>query len=578
MKAIMVMFDSLNRNYLPCYGNDWVKAPNFERLAEKSVTFERFYAGSMPCMPARRELHTGRYNFMHRSWGPLEPFDVSMPEILKKNGVYTHLITDHFHYFEDGGATYHNRYNTYEFVRGQQGDNCCGMVADPKIPECENPRKFNLDNWRQDWVNRSFMDSEEKQPMPMNFDLGLDFIDRNKNEDNWFLQLETFDPHEPFYTMEKYKDLYDRDYKGNHYDWPNYGKVDDPEATVEHIRKEYAALVTMCDVYLGKVLDMMDQHNLWEDTMLIVNTDHGFMLGEKEWYGKNIQPFYNEIIHTPFFMYDPRNPSQGEQRQAICQTIDIAPTLLSYFGQEVPDTMEGSSLEAVINNDQKIRDAALFGIHGGHVNVVDENYVYMRANITPDNGPLNEYTLMPTRMRDMFAPSEFDEATMTGKEDFAFIGCPVMKIPTQSFLQSSTYGHLLFDLKKDPHQNEPIENLDIELDMAKKMIDLMVINEAPDEQFTRLGYEKKSEITADDLHIVIEADSSQLDRDTPIGVLLKNKQAKAVLKKYLGKHMKNPMFRMAHGLSLSKLQSMAADKMPIELVDQIEKDLKALKL
>ncbi len=107
MKAIMVMFDSLNRRMLPPYGCDWVHAPNFQRLSERTITFDNCYIGSMPCMPARRELHTGRYNFLHRSWGPLEPFDDSMPQILSENGIYTHLITDHAHYFEDGGGTYH---------------------------------------------------------------------------------------------------------------------------------------------------------------------------------------------------------------------------------------------------------------------------------------------------------------------------------------------------------------------------------------------------------------------------------------------------------------------------------------
>src|SRR5688572_18854807 len=90
MRAIMVMFDSLNRRLLPNFGADEIQAPNFERLAQKSVTFDTCYAGSMPCMPARRELHTGRYNFLHRSWGPLEPFDDSMPEILKNHGIHTH--------------------------------------------------------------------------------------------------------------------------------------------------------------------------------------------------------------------------------------------------------------------------------------------------------------------------------------------------------------------------------------------------------------------------------------------------------------------------------------------------------
>ena len=71
MRAIVVMFDSLNRHYLPVYNPDCgIIAPNFERLATRAVTFDQCYAGSMPCMPARREMHTGRYNFLHRGWGP----------------------------------------------------------------------------------------------------------------------------------------------------------------------------------------------------------------------------------------------------------------------------------------------------------------------------------------------------------------------------------------------------------------------------------------------------------------------------------------------------------------------------
>ena len=90
MKAIIVFYDTLNRRYLPCYNPECgTIAPNFERLARHSVQFDNSYVGSMPCIPARRELHTGRYNFLHREWGPLEPFDDSMPEILKKRNLYS---------------------------------------------------------------------------------------------------------------------------------------------------------------------------------------------------------------------------------------------------------------------------------------------------------------------------------------------------------------------------------------------------------------------------------------------------------------------------------------------------------
>ena len=166
MKAIMVMYDSLNRHFLPNYGNELTKMPNFRRLGEKCVTFDNSYVGSLPCMPARRELHTGRLNFLHRGWCPLEPFDDSMPEILKKNGIYTHLVSDHQHYWEDGGATYHTRYNSWECSRGQEGD---PWKADLKVRAEDHPGSFGpfpkdpigYNMRRQDCANRRHIKEEK---------------------------------------------------------------------------------------------------------------------------------------------------------------------------------------------------------------------------------------------------------------------------------------------------------------------------------------------------------------------------------------------------------------------------------
>ena len=122
MRIVFVLLDSLNRNAMAPYGSEVVHTPNFTRFQERAITFDNHYVGSLPCMPARRDLHTGRSHFLHRSWGPLEPFDDSFPELLKQNGVYSHLITDHHHYFADGGATYHQRFSSWELIRGQAID------------------------------------------------------------------------------------------------------------------------------------------------------------------------------------------------------------------------------------------------------------------------------------------------------------------------------------------------------------------------------------------------------------------------------------------------------------------------
>ena len=493
MKAIMVMFDSLNRRMLEPYGCDWTQTPNFRRLAERAVTFTQSYVSSMPCMPARRELHTGRPNFLHRSWGPLEPFDDSMPAMLDRHGVSTHLISDHYHYWETGGANYHCQYTTWQFMRGQEGDPWMGQVTPPTpAADAIGQNAFDRRLHRQDRVNRLFIRRPEDMPQAKTFNAGLDFLRRNHQEDNWFVQIETFDPHEPFYSLQAHKDRYAehyRGYKGPHFDWPAYEPVTESPEEVEHVRYEYAALLSACDSKLGDILDLMDEQEMWDDTMLIVWTDHGYMLGEHEAWAKCWLPYYQEIANTPFFVWDPRWAKCGESRQSLVQpAIDLGPTLLDFFGLERTPDMLGHNLGPVISDDATVREAAIFGHHGGDVNVTDGRHVYMRAPIRPDRTPLNEYTLMPAHMVEMFSVDEL----LTGMElaePFSFTkGCKTMRIPAQPWFSSrQRHGTRLYDLDADPQQQAPIEDVVVEERMIEHMKGLMQACDAPAEQYERLG-------------------------------------------------------------------------------------------
>ncbi|MCX5661936.1 MAG: sulfatase [Planctomycetota bacterium] len=488
MKVIMLMFDSLNRHMLPPYGPSWLHAPNFERLARRTVIFDNSYVCSMPCMPARRDLHTGRPNFLHRSWGPIEPFDDSVPRILREHGVSSHLITDHYHYFEAGGATYHTNYSTWQFFRGQEGDPFIGQIAPPVVPESLNPKSA----WHnQDWVNRSFMAREEEQPQSQTFNAGIEFLKRNHDQDKWFLHMETFDPHEPFFTQRKYKDLYAEhyeSYKGPHFDWPKYRKVEETPEQVEHLKHEYAALVSMCDAKLGDLLDTMDALDLWKDTMLVVWTDHGFLLGEHDSWAKCWRPFYEEVAHTPFFIWDPRSKKAGERRSALVQpSIDLGPTLLDFFDIPLPPDMLGKPLGKAVADDTPVREAAIFGMHGAQVNVTDGRYVYMRSTQGEKNEPLNNYTLMPTHMRDPFGVNELKGDRIGLAEPFSFTkGCRTMKIPSGGWIRQSS-PTLLFDVKADPKQERPLNDPAVEKRMIAHMVRLMKECDAPPEQYERLG-------------------------------------------------------------------------------------------
>ena len=102
----------------------------------------------------------------------------------------------------------------------------------------------------------------------------------NAEADDWFLQLECFDPHEPFTAPLRFRQAYDTAYGGKILDWPIYEKVTNSSAEIAEIRANYAALVAMCDDYFGKLLDWLDQTDAWETTALILTTDHGYLLGE----------------------------------------------------------------------------------------------------------------------------------------------------------------------------------------------------------------------------------------------------------------------------------------------------------
>ena len=479
MKCIMVMFDSLNRHMLSPYNPEtWVHAPNFRRLAQRCATFDRSYVCSMPCMPARRDFHTGRPNFLHTGWGPLEPFDDSVPAMLSANGVYTHLASDHYHYWEDGGATYHTRYNSWEFFRGQEGDDFIGQVADPVIPP-----NINGKGRRSDWVNRMHIRRESQYPQTQTFDAGLTFIDRNADQDNWFLQIECFDPHEPWTCPQKYRDLYPPDTDPMVFDWPGYREVTETPEQVEKGRRQYAALLSQCDASLGEILDAMDRHDMWKDTMLVVWTDHGFMLGEHNCWAKNWMPLYEEVSHTPLFVWNPQVPdAAGQRRGALVQpAIDLGPTLLRFFGVEPTGDMLGHDLTPVLREDSAVRDAAIFGYHGAWVNVTDGRYVYMRA--PQAEAEVYRYTLMPTAMRGFQGREALSKATLA--KPFTFTkGLPTLRHGGPAKSQRQT---MLWDLEADPSQSAPLQDAAVEARMLDLLRQHMQACDAPPEQYARLG-------------------------------------------------------------------------------------------
>jgi hypothetical protein len=286
-----------------------------------------------------------------------------------------------------------------------------------------------------------------------------------------------------------YKQLHGDDYSGPLFDWPFPRPVTESSDQVNHARTNYEALVAMCDAYLGRVLDAFDQYDLWNDTMLIVSTDHGYMLSEHGWWGKNVMPFYTEIARIPMFVWDPRSRRAGERTEALTQLIDLPPTMYSLFGVEPAPHMQGNDLAPVLSGaSNRNHDTVLFGTHGGHVCITDGRYVYMRGPAREDNEPLYQYTVMPTHMDKLFSVEGLRKAELA--EPFPFTnGVRLLKMPepsqfTGAFADLSTQ---LYDLEQDPEQSAPIDDPQAEQRMVTLLIEAMEASDAPPEQFERLG-------------------------------------------------------------------------------------------
>ena len=163
---------------------------------------------------------------------------------------------------------------------------------------------------------------------------------------------------------------------------------------------------------------------MWDDTSLILTTDHGFMLGEHDWWAKNRMPLYNEIANIPLFFYHPDfKQHQGEQRNHVTQNIDLMPTFLDMHNHSIPSEVKGKSLLTYLDKDAENKFTALYGYWGGGINITDGKFSYFHypENFSQQNPDRYQYTLMPTHMRQFFSNEELQTATLHKPFDFTKI-------------------------------------------------------------------------------------------------------------------------------------------------------------
>jgi hypothetical protein len=260
------------------------------------------------------------------------------------------------------------------------------------------------------------------------------------------------------------------------------------------IRASYGAKLSMIDHWFGRVLDALDANTLWDDTLVIVTTDHGHYLGEKDIWGKPGVPIYETIGRIPLMIAAPGQPAG--QCDALTTSVDLFATLAELFAVSVRQRTHGRSLMPLLRGEtQSVRDHVLAGVWGREVHLITSRYKYARGPQGP-NAPLsmlsNRWSTMPTHFLDR------SEELPLPDERAVLDRMPGSRVPVihQTWAEGDAAPYWartrpvparLYDLSADPGETEDLSGGASAEGFADQLRAALEAVEAPASQLVRLG-------------------------------------------------------------------------------------------
>ncbi|UIJ38328.1 sulfatase-like hydrolase/transferase [Desulfobaculum bizertense] len=423
--VVFIMLDTLQFNYLGCYGNETIKTPNIDRFARQSVLFENAYSEGLPTVPVRRALMTGRFTLPYGGWKPLAGDETTVTDILWGRNMQTALVYDTAP-MRLPKFGYSRGFDYVDFCPGQELDHTTfenepldpalkaedftspSMVWDEDGNMIDDDSKQLLDEIGCFLRQQQHRRTEEDQYCAKVMGRADHWLQKRRDKNRpFFLWIDSFDPHEPWDGPSVWKNEpcpYDPDYEGNPIllaPWtPVEGRITDREC--EHVRALYMEKITMVDKYVGRVLDSLREQGLMDETMVVLMSDHGQPMGKDE-HGHGImrksRPWpYEELVHVPLMMHIP-GVEGGQRVSSFVQNVDVTATIMdvlnlldtedgvSDHGMNTygAEDFQGISLLPVMQGETKsVRDFAIAGYYGMSWSIITEDYSYVHWLVDED--------------------------------------------------------------------------------------------------------------------------------------------------------------------------------------------------
>ena len=394
-RAVVVSFDRLHLGYLGCYGNDWIETPHLDRLATSAVVFDRHYCENLDPAAANHAWWNGVYQFALAA--DQQRRCPSFLDELHAANVGTHLVVE-----SDGrdDTEIAPPFGQVTTVRGADGFD----VSESETPFAKTVKLC------AEWLKESADDSVpallwiKSRGVPVPWIPPRQFAELYLDE----FGLAARGEDDPSSNIDECSDDERNEVERKGDDDQADPLEQSASAPVDesldwrYAAAMYAAYVTLLDRWLGQLLAAIEASPDWKGALLIVTAGAGQALGEHTALADERIPVRAECLQTPLWLRIPGSDHAGTRRQALVQTVDLAPTLVEWFcgpaqisrpsqisrpGEVSRGTTDGRSLLSLVSQEVRShRDMALMGHGRSEWGICTDDFFYVEPGDRSDQG------------------------------------------------------------------------------------------------------------------------------------------------------------------------------------------------
>ncbi len=408
--VLFIAVDGLRPSVLGCYGNGFVKTPNIDRLAKRSLIFTNAFAQEASCAPSRASLMTGlRPDTLRITSGNVHfrsrvPDIVTLPQLFKLNGYYTQAfgLVYHAHPAQPDDLSWTKPERLLDIPKRDEY-----LLPSNRVRGFINPMEKGKATESAEAPDNAYQDGQVTQ-------LAVETLEDIKDKP-FFIAVGFKRPHLPYTSPKKYWDLYDHntiplpadrkfpdctpqqaalrytwsDTAGEmraYTDMPKKGPLTDDQ--MREVLHGYYASLSYVDNQVGRLMQTLDSLQLLENTIVVLWADHGIHLGERGLWGKN--DVTDDATRIPLLIAVPGMRSAGRKTNALVETVDVYPTLTSLCNLQAPEILQGTGVTPLLDNPDRNWKEAVFSRYPRSGRKV------MSYSVRTNNYRYNEYIELST--------------------------------------------------------------------------------------------------------------------------------------------------------------------------------------